>query len=525
MLVESWRTLVRHFFTGLDANVTQTLGMLAAPGAFFVLLFQPLLFQGWDLVGVRYLFISLSMIVVAIMMVAKWNALFPDQTDYLVLTPLPVRLWMIFSAKAAALSILVALFLADVNFFATMLWPGIDGGKGFLHILGSHLTATAAAGLFAALAIIGFQGMLFTIFTGKTLRRVSAAAQTLLMAGLVMLLFLSPMVGTSLPGLAKHHSPILQWFPGCWFIGFYEQLRPATGNAALLDAGRMAMRGLAGALALVILTYGVGYRRHARRAMETPEQEPAGALAHGGSAAADRFLLRGGAERAVFHFIGQTIARSTRHRLFLAVYAGFGMAFAVLSFGSDRAGLLRLPLMLSFVLVSGLRAAFNFPCELRANWMFQLSEQGRTRECVAATRKWVVARGIVPLFALFVPMEFLNFRWPEALFHLAFGVTLSVMLTGVMFIGFNKVPFTCSYLAGKVNLVGLSVLYVFGFTAYSSTMARFEMWLAGRPAAALVFFAVAAAGWVAMDRLRAASPTLEFEDLEEPAVLTLEIRA
>lgn len=525
MLVESWRTLVRHFFTGLDANVTQTLGMLAAPGAFFVLLFQPLLFQGWDLVGVRYLFISLSMIVVAIMMVAKWNALFPDQTDYLVLTPLPVRLWMIFSAKAAALSILVALFLADVNFFATMLWPGIDGGKGFLHILGSHLTATAAAGLFAALAIIGFQGILFTIFTGKTLRRVSAAAQTLLMAGLVMLLFLSPMVGTSLPGLAKHHSPILQWFPGCWFIGFYEQLRPATGNAALLDAGRMAMRGLAGALALVILTYGVGYRRHARRAMETPEQEPAGALAHGGSAAADRFLLRGGAERAVFHFIGQTIARSTRHRLFLAVYAGFGMAFAVLSFGSDRAGLLRLPLMLSFVLVSGLRAAFNFPCELRANWMFQLSEQGRTRECVAATRKWVVARGIVPLFALFVPMEFLNFRWPEALFHLAFGVTLSVMLTGVMFIGFNKVPFTCSYLAGKVNLVGLSVLYVFGFTAYSSTMARFEMWLAGRPAAALVFFAVAAAGWVAMDRLRAASPTLEFEDLEEPAVLTLEIRA
>ncbi len=60
-----WRTLVWHFFTGLDANATQTLGLLAAPGAFFVLVFQPLMFRSWDLVGVRYLFISLSMIVMA----------------------------------------------------------------------------------------------------------------------------------------------------------------------------------------------------------------------------------------------------------------------------------------------------------------------------------------------------------------------------------------------------------------------------------------------------------------------------
>ena len=48
----------------------------------------------------------------------------------------------------------------------------------------------------------------------------------------------------------------------------------------------------------------------------------------------------------------------------------------------------------------------------------------------------------------------------------------------IMFFGFRKVPFTCSHLPGKVNLVGLAVIYILGFTMYSSTMADLEAWLA-----------------------------------------------
>ena len=170
---------MRHFFAGFDANVTQTLGMLAAPGAFFVLVFQPLMFHGWDLVGVRYLFISLSMVVIGIVVVAKWDALFPDKADYLILTPLPLQLWTVFAAKATALAMMLALFLIDVNFFATLLWPGIDGGKGVLSILGAHIAATAISGLFAALTMVTLQGLVLTIFSGRTLRSVSALLQTL----------------------------------------------------------------------------------------------------------------------------------------------------------------------------------------------------------------------------------------------------------------------------------------------------------------------------------------------------------
>lgn len=196
-----------------------------------------------------------------------------------------------------------------------------------------------------------------------------------------------------------------------------------------------------------------------------------------------------------------------------------------MSYGSGRSGLLRLPLMLSFILVSGLRAAFNFPCELNANWLFRECEGDWTRECASATRKWVLTCGVAPLFLLFVPMELTCFRWTAALFHLAFGMTLSILLAETLFAGFRKVPFTCSYLAGKVNLVGLSVVYIFGFTMYSGTMASFEEWLGQWPIAATGFFAAAAVTWMGFGRWREAESSIEFEDAGEPAVRTLEIEA
>src|SRR5215472_15002662 len=157
--------LVRHFFSRFfdkeshspqgdpEAGVVQTLGILAAPGAFFVLLFRPLSFTGWDLVAVRYLFVSFSMVVMGFIMVFEWDALFPDRRDYQVLTPQPLRLSTIFLSKTAALALFLGMFLVDINFFGVLFWPGIDGGPGLLSILTAHLLSVTAAGLFSALAL------------------------------------------------------------------------------------------------------------------------------------------------------------------------------------------------------------------------------------------------------------------------------------------------------------------------------------------------------------------------------------
>ena len=234
--------------------------------------------------------------------------------------------------------------------------------------------------------------------------------------------------------------------------------------------------------------------------------------------------LKNPVENAVFHFIAQTIARSARHRLFLATYGGFGAAVAVLSLGAGgRDGLLTLPLILSFVLVSGLRAAFNFPCELRANWVFQVSEIEAAGPYAAGTRKWIVWCAIVPLFALFAPMEFSCWPWEVAVFHLAFGITLSLVLLKILFSGFRKIPFTCAHFPGKVNFTFLLAIYAFGFTMYSRIMAGLETWLTGEPLAAAGFLAIVWVGLSAMPRRRGPEAAIDYEDAGDPVIRTLDL--
>jgi hypothetical protein len=411
--VNSFPILVRHFFGRFfekeslsphsepSANIAQLLGILAAPGAFFAIVLVSLAPFGWGLVGMRYFYISFSMAVMGLIMVFEWDALFPDKRDYLILAPLPVGLGTLFVAKVAALGLLLGLFLFDMNALCTLLWPGVDHGRSVFHIMGAHATAVASAGLFIALSIGSVQGVLSLLLGGTVYHRVSIAVQTIFMAALVMLLFLTPMLGlVYLPALAKQNSPLLYWFPGFWFIGLYEYLNPLVRSPALMKLAGLAGWGLLCSAALFLLTFLPGYRRHARKALEFPVPRTSGPGQ--AQAALTRFLNRRvlaiPVERGVFHFITETITRSAKHRLFLATYGGLGAALVVINMGAGDWSLLRLPLILSFILISGLRAAFNFPSDLRANWAFQVSETSESRAYVRATRKWMVTCAIAPLF-------------------------------------------------------------------------------------------------------------------------------
>ncbi len=186
------RILIRHFFERFfdkeslspqgepEASFTQTLGFLAVPGAFIVLLFQPLSFRAWDLVMIRCFFVSFSMIIMGFIVVFEWDALFPDRRDYQILTPLPVGLWSLFLAKAMAMGLFLGVFLVDINFFSALMWPGIDGGKDLLGAMGAHLATVILSGLFAALAMAAIQGVLVALLPATAFRRVSVWMQTFL---------------------------------------------------------------------------------------------------------------------------------------------------------------------------------------------------------------------------------------------------------------------------------------------------------------------------------------------------------
>ena len=152
-----YRQLVRHFFGRFfdteslspqgdpQAGVVQTLGILAVPSAFFVLLFRPLTLWDWSLVGVRYLFVLYSMIVMGFVMVFEWDALFLDARDHQILTPMPIRRRAFSRPKPARWRIFLAIFLADINFFGVLFWPGVDGGKNTFSILTAHMIGRAGS--------------------------------------------------------------------------------------------------------------------------------------------------------------------------------------------------------------------------------------------------------------------------------------------------------------------------------------------------------------------------------------------
>ena len=483
----------------------------------------------WDLVAGRNFFVSYSMIVMGFVMVFEWDALFPDRRDYQILTPLPIPLRTLFVAKMAALAFFLGLFLLDMNLFGVLMWPSLDTRGNTFWIMFTHLVVVAAAGLWAALAAAAVQGVLITVLSGTLFRRVSVVIQTVLMAILVMLLIVAPWIGPVIRGLVYKDSPLLYYYPGFWFIGLYERIRPAVGDPTLINLGHFATQAMGWTAVVFFLTYLPLYRRHARKMLETPAPSPAGPgrVSRWIASHLDRTILTQPVQRAVFHFISQAISRSVKHRLFLATYSGFGAAMAILSFDPHGRGLLRLPLTLSFVLVTALRAAFNFPAEINANWIYQLSETDYLGQYLTATRKWIAVCGIFPLFLVLAPVEFVYFPWRVALFHLVYGITLSLLLTEVLFFGFRKVPFTCAHFPGKINLVGLSVIYLLGFLAYSSTMASVELLLMASPAAAVSFFIFALLAWrvLAWFRERGVRQTavLDYLDAGDPEVRTLGI--
>ena len=537
------RDLIGHFFSRFfdrealspqgepAADITQALGFLAAPGAFLVLILQMVYFRGWDLAEIRGFFIALSMIVTGFLVVFEWDALFPDRRDYQILTPLPLSLFRLFLAKALAFGLFLAIFVVDVNFFSTLLWPALDPTPGALAGYGAHLLSVTMGGLFAALSMASVQGMLVVVLPAGAFRRVSLWMQAALMFALVMLLFLSPALATVLHTAVRRHSSWIYIYPPYWFAGFYERLHPVVKSAALAGLGSLALWGVAGAAALFLLTYLPGYRRHARKVLEAPQPSPFGPPRWERAAAGwiDRAILRNPVEIAVFHFITQTITRSIKHRLFLATYAGCGAALAIYLFQVGQHGLPILPLTLSFTLISALRAAFNFPSELGANWAFQVSDSHHARQVHRAMRKWIVICAIGPLAGAQAAMEFLFYPWRAALFHLAFCAALALLLLEIMFLGFRKAPFTCSYFPGKINLVFLAAIYIFGFTVYSGTMAALEEWLAARTFDAVVFFAMTAAAGAILawfrDRGFDGEAELEYQDAGDPVVRTLGLGA
>ncbi len=234
------------------------------------------------------------------------------------------------------------------------------------------------------------------------------------------------------PGLPVAAQISWLWFvPQLWFLGLAQVIanrpEPVWGELSLLS-----VKGMALVLTWAAAVYLLSYYRPARHSLEQAS-EVAGTPSVFQRAAAwliNRVWLRDPVESAVFRFTIKTALRSRRQWLILGGYTGVGLAFVLdaLLAGMVRSGgyaifmkpsprLFMAPLVLTFVILAGLRFAFTIPAELGANWVFRMTESPSRQLYHRAIRKATFLLMTLPVLAPLFVAEAILWDAPLAALH------------------------------------------------------------------------------------------------------------
>ena len=144
--------------------------------------------------------------------------------------------------------------------------------------------------------------------------------------------------------------------------------------------------------ALTIVSYPLAYRRRMRYLVEGSEvfdtrniaMVPIHRLLHA-------TLLRNAVQRGIYHFISCSLLRTQRHRVYMAMYGGLGLALLLastvllklshrhLGFALSPDGLRAAVPIAAFWTIAGLRTAFLSPADRRGGWIFRVILGGPRR--------------------------------------------------------------------------------------------------------------------------------------------------
>ena len=262
------------------------------------------------------------------------------------------------------------------------------------------------------------------------------------------------------------------------------------------------------AFGLMVLSYGLSYRRRFGGIMEGGSQPSSQRLLRFASAFLDWFSYRAsGFPRASYRFIVQTLLRNEAQRFWISVSLALGWMLAFQSASSvpfhparaadglPEAALLAAPLMTAYLLILGLRLAFELPAAIPANWIFRSILNPREHESRGVARRVMLAF-LTPLVLLpyFVFFLWLRGLWVAA-FQTACVLALSVCLIEFLLSGYRKIPFTCPMPGFRENLPLRCLLLFLGFVAFASLGAELERWMLVQPVCFLLLPAAMSAAW------------------------------
>jgi hypothetical protein len=352
--------------------------------------------------------------------------------------------------------------------------------------------------------------------------RLAAVLQIGALCLFVCVYFLEPPLFPPAALTAAPNQRILAWLPPYWFPGLYQALNGAP-HPTMLALDRRAWIGLAVSLFGAGAAFLLSYFRTLPKIVEEPDIVP-GRLGKG-------WLPRFGSplETAVVRFSIRTLLRSRQHRVLLAFYLGLGFALLTLLSKGSRAPLYEpgVPLMIAsvimmFACVIGMRVVFAMPLELRANWIYRITQARPPAEYFAASRRPLFVLAVAPVWPAFAAIFLLMWPWREAAIHLAALGLAGVILGYVCLYGFQKVPFTCSYLPGKshAHFAVLCVLPLIGLIAFGvvsewRALHRPEEWVG---MLAVLSAPAICVRWRTVSVANSEDAVVLFEEAEPPAV-------
>jgi hypothetical protein len=479
--------------------------------------------------------IALTMTGAALFTTLQWPALFPTLRDYLALASLPVRMSEIFAAKFLALVIVAMVVIAATALPPSILIPAMLAGRysgGYVWQIPGIFFSSLAGGAFVFFTFVAVQGALLNLLPIRQFPRVSLALQGLLLAvllgGLPFVFAIPRLFNGAMPEWAIYAPPF-------WFFGI-DQIIFGSRAAEIVRLARVACAALPVSVACAIAAYLWSYRRHRVRVLESPSAESAAARAYWPAELTDR-LMPCSRSLGVFGFITKSLARSRQHRLILIAFTAIAVALISEGFSttildgaatteSNRESAIAIPLALSLFLLAGLRYLFRLPMELRANWIFRITERGHASELAAGTDRFLLWWGVAPVAILTFPIEVSMLGLRSGVVVSLACLLLSLLLSELMQFSFEKIPFTSSYLPGRRPLIetvlkyaSAAIAYVWGLSALLSLCSRILSF-------GFILMIALAMGWRGLRRARVASnPVLrfEFEESLEPAVQTLGI--
>lgn len=462
----------------------------------------------WSQVSDHYFYVMYSFVVMGAATVYEWDLLFPDVLDIFVLSILPIPHRRLFFARVLALAIFLCLTQVGTSILGTIFFPLAAEQFNFPRHLFSHFVAVTMSGMFAATCFLSIQGVLLNMVGERVFRRITPLLQGGSIMLLLAVLLLCPTIAGSIEPLLTSGSAAIRYFPPFWFLGIYECLFAGTSAPAVFHLlARTGCYALLVMLACTLLTYPLAYRRRVRQLIEGTAASKSGKRANGPILRLlHGTILRRASGRATFHFISQTIMRSQRQRVTLAMFGGLSVALALaqmivlrvqpgrvypalLSAGIRSA----IPIMIFFAVV-GFRSVLTAPVDRRGSWLFGVIIGRPRSEHLAGTSIWVTLWALVVGIGtalLLHSVSSAGLKTPRiTIGQLVVAMGLSFLLSDVLLFSVRTIPFT-HLRKGAVNDLPLAVFrYFVVFPILVSIVVQRESWIEASAMHLLITFLV-----------------------------------